>query len=113
MSIQPKGSAKGFLLCSGTGFTWTGNFSKSDQCEEQSRYPVRYLTEVLPQKETIYRVNSQLCVNLVGEGSSSRERRAGNGGMDLTKLHIDMHENVRMETIILFSLQEEEKLLFA
>lgn len=65
---------------------------------------------MLPQKESIYRVNSQLCVNLVGGGSSRREMRAGNRGMDLTKLHIDMHENVRMETIILFSLQEEEKL---
>lgn len=50
---------------------------------------------------------------MVGGGPSRREMRAGNGGMVLTKLHIDMHENVRMETIILFSLQEEEKLLFA
>lgn len=51
---------------------------------------------------------------MVGGGSSRREMRTGNGGMVLTKLHIDMHENVRMETIIFFiHLQEEEKLLFA
>lgn len=39
---------------------------------------------------------------MVEGGSSRREMRTGNGGMVLTKLHIDMHENVRMETIILF-----------